>query len=59
MGDGNRCRHYFERECSMQRRRQKVWRKLEPPVLMTPPAPHPCDTAVAWPSGPNMSARHA
>ncbi|MEM8741033.1 MAG: acetyl-CoA carboxylase biotin carboxylase subunit [Pseudomonadota bacterium] len=25
MGDGTRAVHYFERECSLQRRRQKVW----------------------------------
>ncbi len=25
LGDGNRVVHFFERECSLQRRRQKVW----------------------------------
>ena len=25
LGDGERCVHLFERECSLQRRRQKVW----------------------------------
>lgn len=27
LGDGKRAVHLFERECSLQRRRQKVWRK--------------------------------
>lgn len=35
-GDGNTAVHLFERECSLQRRRQKVWE--EAPAINLPPA---------------------
>jgi acetyl-CoA carboxylase biotin carboxylase subunit len=35
LGDGRRAIHCFERECSLQRRRQKVWE--EAPSAMLPP----------------------
>lgn len=35
MGDGHDVVHFFERECSLQRRRQKVWE--EAPAAMLPP----------------------
>jgi acetyl-CoA carboxylase, biotin carboxylase subunit len=33
MGDGERVIHYFERECSLQRRRQKVWEEAPSATL--------------------------
>ncbi len=33
LGDGMRVVHCFERECSLQRRRQKVWEEAPSPVL--------------------------
>jgi acetyl-CoA carboxylase biotin carboxylase subunit len=33
LGDGERVIHCFERECSLQRRRQKVWEEAPSPVL--------------------------
>ena len=33
LGDGKRVIHCFERECSLQRRRQKVWEEAPSPVL--------------------------
>ena len=35
LGDGDNVVHFFERECSLQRRRQKVWE--EAPAAMLPP----------------------
>lgn len=33
LGDGNRVVHCFERECSLQRRRQKVWEEAPSPAI--------------------------
>ena len=33
LGDGQRVVHYFERECSLQRRRQKVWEEALSPAI--------------------------
>jgi acetyl-CoA carboxylase, biotin carboxylase subunit len=33
LGDGERVVHCFERECSLQRRRQKIWEEAPSPVL--------------------------
>jgi acetyl-CoA carboxylase, biotin carboxylase subunit len=33
LGDGNRIVHCFERECSLQRRRQKVWEEAPSPAI--------------------------
>ena len=33
MGDGERVLHFFERECSLQRRRQKIWEEAPSPAL--------------------------
>ncbi len=47
LGDGTRAVHLFERECSLQRRRQKVWE--EAPSAALPPAMRErlCASAVA------------
>lgn len=47
MGDGTDAVHYFERECSMQRRRQKVWEEAGAACLDDATRAHLCDTAVA------------
>ncbi len=47
MGDGTDAVHYFERECSMQRRRQKVWEEAGAACLDEATRTHLCDTAVA------------
>lgn len=47
MGDGTDAVHYFERECSMQRRRQKVWEEAGATCLDEATRTHLCDTAVA------------
>lgn len=33
LGDGHRVVHFFERECSLQRRRQKIWEEGPSPVI--------------------------
>jgi acetyl-CoA carboxylase biotin carboxylase subunit len=33
LGDGQRVVHYYERECSLQRRRQKVWEEAPSPAI--------------------------
>ncbi|WP_342641399.1 acetyl-CoA carboxylase biotin carboxylase subunit [Rhodoligotrophos ferricapiens] len=47
LGDGERVVHLFERECSLQRKRQKVWE--EAPAAALPPATREalCESAVA------------
>ncbi|MEM5541941.1 acetyl-CoA carboxylase biotin carboxylase subunit [Sulfitobacter sp. AS92] len=47
MGDGTDAVHYFERECSMQRRRQKVWEEAGAACLDEATRAHLCDTAVS------------
>lgn len=47
MGDGTDAVHYFERECSMQRRRQKVWEEAGAACLDEATRKHLCDTAVS------------
>ena len=47
MGDGTDAIHYFERECSMQRRRQKIWEEAGAVCLDEKTRSHLCDTAVA------------
>ncbi len=47
MGDGTDAVHFFERECSMQRRRQKVWEEAGAACLEESTRAHLCDTAVA------------
>ena len=47
MGDGTDAVHYFERECSIQRRRQKVWEEAGAACLDDATRTHLCDTAVA------------
>jgi acetyl-CoA carboxylase biotin carboxylase subunit len=47
MGDGTDAVHYFERECSLQRRRQKVWEEAGADCLDAATRAHLCDTAVA------------
>src|SRR5215470_10402515 len=47
LGDGERVIHCFERECSLQRRRQKVWEEAPSPVLPDDIRQKLCTSAVA------------
>lgn len=47
MGDGTDAVHFFERECSLQRRRQKVWEEAGANCLDEETRTHLCNTAVA------------
>ena len=47
LGDGERVIHCFERECSLQRRRQKVWEEAPSPVLPEEIRQKLCASAVA------------
>ncbi len=47
LGDGERVIHCFERECSLQRRRQKVWEEAPSPVLPEEIRAKLCASAVA------------
>ena len=47
LGDGERAIHCFERECSLQRRRQKVWEEAPSPVLPDTVRQKLCASAVA------------
>lgn len=47
LGDGIRAIHCFERECSLQRRRQKVWEEAPSPVLPQSVREKLCASAVA------------
>lgn len=46
LGDGERAVHLFERECSLQRRRQKVFEEAPSPVLSAEQRQHLCESAV-------------
>ena len=46
LGDGSRVVHCFERECSLQRRRQKVWEEAPSPVLSAEVRAKLCASAV-------------
>ena len=46
MGDGTRAVHLFERECSLQRRRQKVWEEAPSAVLSQAARDHVCAASV-------------
>ncbi|SFA68776.1 acetyl-CoA carboxylase, biotin carboxylase subunit [Poseidonocella pacifica] len=47
LGDGDRAVHCFERECSLQRRRQKVWEEAGADCLDAPTRDALCASAVA------------
>ena len=47
LGDGERAIHCFERECSLQRRRQKMWEEAPSPVLPQAVREKLCASAVA------------
>ena len=47
LGDGERAVHCFERECSLQRRRQKVWEEAPATVLSEQTRQDLCSSAVA------------
>jgi acetyl-CoA carboxylase, biotin carboxylase subunit len=47
LGDGEHVIHLFERECSLQRRRQKVWEEAPAPCLPEDVRKRLCETAVA------------
>jgi acetyl-CoA carboxylase, biotin carboxylase subunit len=55
LGDGNRAIHCFERECSLQRRRQKVWEEAPSPALPQDVRETLCATAVALAEAVNYS----
>ncbi|HML06706.1 MAG TPA: acetyl-CoA carboxylase biotin carboxylase subunit [Xanthobacteraceae bacterium] len=46
LGDGKRVVHCFERECSLQRRRQKVWEEAPSPAIDAKTRQALCDAAV-------------
>ncbi|MDP3230190.1 MAG: acetyl-CoA carboxylase biotin carboxylase subunit [Acidovorax sp.] len=46
LGDGKRAIHLFERECSLQRRRQKVWEEAPSPSLSEATRQELCASAV-------------
>ncbi|MFJ5536223.1 acetyl-CoA carboxylase biotin carboxylase subunit [Vreelandella titanicae] len=46
LGDGKRAVHFFERECSLQRRRQKVFEEAPSPALNDVTRKAICDSAV-------------
>ncbi len=46
LGDGQRAVHLFERECSLQRRRQKVWEEAPSPSLSDATRKALCESAV-------------
>ena len=47
LGDGRDVIHLYERECSLQRRRQKVWEEAPSPVLAPASRERLCTAAVA------------
>jgi acetyl-CoA carboxylase biotin carboxylase subunit len=47
LGDGERVIHCFERECSLQRRRQKIWEEAPAPSLPADIRERLCASAVA------------
>lgn len=55
VGDGTRAVHYFERECSLQRRRQKVWEEAGAVCLDDETRAQMCKTAVALAEAVNYS----
>ncbi len=46
VGDGRQAVHFYERECSLQRRRQKVWEEAGATCLDDTTRAHLCQTAV-------------
>ena len=46
LGDGKNHIHCFDRECSLQRRRQKVWEEAPSPILDSNTRESICDSAV-------------
>ena len=55
LGDGKRAIHCFERECSLQRRRQKVWEEAPSPILPEDIRGKLCASAVALTEAVNYS----
>jgi acetyl-CoA carboxylase biotin carboxylase subunit len=47
LGDGKKVIHCFERECSLQRRQQKVWEEAPSPTIDAATRQRMCDAAVA------------
>jgi acetyl-CoA carboxylase, biotin carboxylase subunit len=47
LGDGERVVHFYERECSLQRRRQKLWEEAPSPSVSRHLRRRLCDAAVA------------
>ncbi|HET7717464.1 MAG TPA: acetyl-CoA carboxylase biotin carboxylase subunit [Bauldia sp.] len=55
LGDGTDVIHLYERECSLQRRRQKVWEEAPSPVLTPEARAQLCTAAVALAKAVNYS----
>lgn len=55
LGDGQRAVHLFERECSLQRRRQKVWEEAPSPSLDEATRKALCESAVRLAEAVNYS----
>ncbi len=55
LGDGVRAVHLFERECSLQRRRQKVWEEAPSPSLNDATRKALCESAVRLAEAVNYS----
>ncbi|MDE0309058.1 MAG: acetyl-CoA carboxylase biotin carboxylase subunit [Acidiferrobacterales bacterium] len=48
IGDGSRTVHFYDRECSLQRNRQKIWEEAPASVLSTEIREKLCQSAVAF-----------
>ena len=48
IGDGSRAIHLFDRECSLQRRRQKIWEEAPASVVSNDVRQQLCQSAVAF-----------
>ena len=59
LGDGERVVHCFERECSLQRRRQKVWEEAPSPAIDDATRRRLCLRPCGWPNASVIAGRDA